>query len=368
MNNQTPLTQAERKNLARVGYDKHQKRSGTFLAADHGVVEVKTQSDQVEIIPLALAIKEYNWLQDLVFGLVDPNKDEYTKMVKGQDNPLGYFIRVKEGEEVTLPIQTCFYIRTDQTTQMTHNIIMAEPGATLHLISGCVADAHVDEGMHVGVTEYYIGEGATITTTMTHSWGPHVTVYPRASAHIKKGGRFISNYVVMSPVKHIQMAPEAIVEEGGLAEFYSIISAPKGSSLDIGGTIRLKGEHARAEIVSRVVSDGGKVTTRGCIIGEVDGVEGTMACHGLLVNPSGSIHAIPELKGESPLVRLSHEASVGMISQDELSYLMASGLSEERARELIIQGFLDIRIKGLPEALHKTISEIIQKAKAGEAV
>ncbi|NOQ46133.1 MAG: SufD family Fe-S cluster assembly protein, partial [Desulfobulbaceae bacterium] len=57
-----------------------------------------------------------------------------------------------------------------------------------------------------------------------------------------------------------------------------------------------------------------------------------------------------------------------MISQDELSYLMASGLSEERARELIIQGFLEVRIKGLPEALHKTIAEMIKKAKAGEAV
>ncbi len=368
MKNQTPLTPVERKNLERVGYDTQHKRSGTFLAADHGVLEAKAHSEQVEILPLALALKEYGWLHDLVFGLVDPNKDEYTKMAKSQDNPLGYFIRVKAGQEVTLPIQTCFYIRTNQTTQVTQNIIIAEPGSTLHLISGCMADAHVGEGMHVGVSEYYIGEGATVTSTMTHSWGPHVTVYPRAAAHIKKGGRFISNYVVMSPVKHIQMAPEAIVEEGGLAEFYSIIFAPKGSSLDIGGTIHLKGEHARSEIVSRVVSDGGKVITRGCIIGEVDGVEGTMACNGLIVNPGGSIHAIPELEGKSPLVLLSHEASVGMISLDELSYLMASGLSEERARELIIQGFLDIRIKGLPDALHKTITAMIQKAKAGEAV
>jgi Fe-S cluster assembly scaffold protein SufB len=57
-----------------------------------------------------------------------------------------------------------------------------------------------------------------------------------------------------------------------------------------------------------------------------------------------------------------------MISKDELSYLMASGLSEERARELIIQGFLEVRIKGLPEVLQQRISEMIKKAKAGEAV
>ena len=267
-----------------------------------------------------------------------------------------------------MPLQTCFYIRADGSSQVIHNIVVAEPGSTLHLISGCVSDAHVDEGMHVGVTEYYIGEGATVDTTMIHSWGPNVTVYPRAAAHVKKGGRFISNYVAMSPVKYIQMAPEAVIEEGGLGEFYSIIYAPEGSCLDIGGVIRLRGAQARSEIISRVVSDGGKVTTRGSIVGEVDGVQGSMACNGLLVNPHGSIHAIPELEGKSPLVLLSHEASVGMISKDELSYLMASGISEERARELIIQGFLEVRIKGLPEALHRTIAKMIKKAKGGEAV
>lgn len=368
MSKRIQLTSEERKGLLRVGYDEQQERSGTFLAADNRVLAAEPFSDQIDIMPVALAIRKYDWLHELVFGLVDPEKDEYTRMVKQQKKPVGYFIRVKQGQEVILPLQTCFYIRTDQTTQLTHNVIVAEPGATLHLISGCIAESHVDEGMHVGVTEYYIKEGATVTTTMVHSWGPNVTVYPRAAAHVKKGGRFISNYVVMSPVKHIQMAPEAVVEEGGLAEFYSIIYAPEGSRLDIGGTIRLKGEQAKSEIVSRVVSDGGKVITRGCIVGEVDRVQGTMACNGLLVNPRGSIHAIPELEGKSPLVLLSHEASVGMISQDEISYLMAGGLSEERARELIIQGFLEIRIKGLPEALHKTIALMIKKAKEGEAV
>ena len=367
MSNRIQLTREERKGLERVAYDTQQGRSGTFLATDDRVLEAKPFSDQIEIMPVALAISEYDWVRDLMFGLMDPEKDEYTRMVKNQ-KPLGYFIWVKEQQEVILPLQTCFYIRTDQTTQVTHNIIVADPGATLHLISGCVADAHVDEGRHVGVTEYYIGEGATVTTTMIHSWGPNITVYPRAAAHVKKGARFISNYVVMSPVKNIQMAPEAVVEEGGLAEFYSIVYAPEGSNLDIGGKIRLKGEQAKSEIVSRVVSDGGKVITRGCIVGEVDGVQGTMACNGLLVDPRGSIHAIPELEGKSPLVLLSHEASVGMISKDELSYLMASGLSEERARELIIQGFLEVRIKGLPEVLQQRISQMIKKAKAGEAV
>lgn len=368
MTNGLPLSRDERKGLEHVGYSEGQERSGTFLAADDSILEIKPFNPQIEILPLASAIKEDKRVGDLLFHLVDPQKDAFTRMVSDQQSPLGYFIRAREGQEVALPLQTCFYIRTNQTTQLVHNVVVAEPGATLHLISGCVTKAHVDGGCHVGVTEYYIGEGASVTSTMIHSWGPEVTVYPRAAARVEKDGRFISNYVAMSPVKHLQMDPVAVVEAGGLAEFYSIVYAPAGSNLDIGGTIRLQGDRAKADIVSRVVSDGGQVTTRGRIVGEVDGVKGTMACNGLLVNPHGSIHAIPELEGKAPLVSLSHEASVGMISQDELSYLMAAGLSEERARELIIQGFLDVRIKGLPEALSGMIAGMIKKAKSGEAV
>jgi len=368
MSNGVLLSHKERKGLARVGYTEGEERSGTFLVADDSVVEATPFNAQMEILPLASAMQGNERLRELVFTLVDPQKDTYTRMVHKQRTPLGYYIRVKEGQEVTLPLQTCFYIRTDQTTQLVHNVVVAEPGSTLHLISGCVTNAHVGEGCHVGVTEYYIGERATVTSTMIHSWGPEVTVYPRSAAQVQQNGRFISNYVAMSPVKHLQMAPVAMVEAGGLAEFYSVIYAPEGSNLDIGGTIALKGARAKADIVSRVVSDGGLVTTRGCIVGEVDGVQGSMACNGLLVHPRGAIHAIPELVGKAPLVSLSHEASVGMISQDELSYLMAGGLNEESARELIIQGFLDVRIKGLPEALSAMITKMITKAKTGDAV
>ena len=57
---------------------------------------------------------------------------------------------------------------------------------------------------------------------MIHSWGPEVTVYPRAAAHVEKDGRFISNDVAVSPVKDLQMAPVAMVETGALAEFYFV--------------------------------------------------------------------------------------------------------------------------------------------------
>ena len=57
---------------------------------------------------------------------------------------------------------------------------------------------------------------------------------------------------------------------------------------------------------------------------------------GLSAHHSAGI--VGNLLGES---NLNHEATVARISQDKLFYLMSRGISEERAKELIIMGFIE---------------------------
>ncbi len=332
------LDDATKATLKKVAFDEKQERSASFLATDWDVLDVHSATEGLEILPIETALKKYEWLKDIFFTLVEKDKDTYVKQVASSDILLGYFIRIKAGVKVTLPVYTCYMINSDRFTQCTHNIVIAEEDSELHLISGCTSNAHILSGRHLGVTEYFIKEGATVTSTMIHSWGKEVEVYPRSAAHVGKNAKFVSNYVAMGSVKKLQMNPLAVIEEGGLGEFYSVIYAPDNSLFDIGSTVVLNGEGASTEIVSRVVSNGGEVTTRGKIIGKYPNGRGSMACNGLIMSEKGCIHAIPELVGQDPHLELSHEASVGMISKDELAYLMASGIEEEKAKSLIIEG------------------------------
>ena len=72
-------------------------------------------------------------------------------------------------------------------------------------------------------------------------------------------------------------------------------------------------------------------------------------------------HSIPELDARAKDVQLTHEASVGRISEQEISYLMSRGLSEEEAKSVIIRGFLDARILGLPPELERQVEFLIEK-------
>jgi len=362
------LDDATKVTLKKVAYDENQERSASFLATDWDILDTHSAVEGIEILPIKTALKKYKWLEKLFFTLVPKDKDEYVEQVASSDVLLGYFIRIKAGQKVALPVHTCYMINSESFTQCTHNIVIAEEDSELHLINGCVADAHIASGYHLGVTEYFIKKGATVTSTMIHSWGKEIEVYPRSAAHVGKNAKFVSNYVALGSVKKLQMDPLAVIEEGGLGEFYSVIYAPENSRFDIGSTVVLNGDGASSEIISRVVSNGGEVTTRGKINGKHPNGRGQMACNGLLLSEKGYIHAIPELVGHDPRLELSHEASVGMISKDELAYLMAAGIEEERAKSLIIEGFLDLKIPSLPEYLQRQINAIIKETKEFETM
>jgi len=354
--------------LRNVAYDTQAEQGGSFLAADNRILESRAVSEMLEILPLETALEKYDWLAARLHTLVPADADDKTAQVAAEPKKLGYFIRVRENARITLPIQTCYLINQSDFTQLTHNVVIAEKGAELHLISGCTTNAHIKSGTHIGITEYFLEESAILTTTMIHSWGSDVEVYPRSAVAVGKNARFVSNYIALSPVKMLQMNPKASIEEGALGEFYSVVYAPAGSRFDIGSEAILRGKNAAANIISRSVSEGGEIIARGRITGEYPGGKGTMSCNGLMLTENGRIHAVPELVADDLDLELSHEASVGMISPESLAYLMASGISEEEAKSLIIEGFMDLRVPGLPDYLQRQIDELIRKSHTASAI
>ena len=71
--------------------------------------------------------------------------------------------------------------------------------------------------------------------------------------------------------------------------------------------------------------------------------------------------AIPELEARVPDVEMTHEAAVGKIAQDQVEYLMSRGLTEEEAVGIIVKGFLDVGIRGLPPQLAAEIEQTLEQ-------
>ena len=360
------LDEEDKLRLKQSGVDlESANRIGTFLQTNCGVSKCDCSIKGVELLPITEAMKKYDGLEAYRWKLVDPDKDEFTReTAEHLDN--GYFIRALPGEKVVYPVQACLYIRSDDIAQRVHNIVVAEEGSELHIITGCATHPNLTSGLHIGVSEFYIKKGATLIFTMVHNWGENVYVRPRTGIRVEDEGVFVSNYVSLKGVKSVQAFPTAtLAGKNSTARFNSVIVAPEGSDIDTGSRVILEGEGSKAEIISRTISYGGRVVARGHLVGKAKNIKAHLECQGLMLTETGVIHAIPELEAHVADVDMSHEAAVGRIAKDEIEYLMARGLDEEEATSTIVRGFLNVKIDGLPKELDDEIQKAVAECQKG---
>lgn len=343
-----------------IGVDVSGKgRAGNYLQIDSSIVFEESSHSGIEIISISKALETYDWLLDYYWKALDVDMDKFTALseLKGSG---GVFIRVKSGVKVELPVQACFYLKSSGFSQNVHNIIIVEENAELNVLTGC-ASPRINEGLHIGVSEFYVKKGGKLTYTMIHSWSEGIDVRPRTGVVLEDSASFINIYINVNPAKSIQTMP--IVYLNGInsrASLISVVLASGNSFFDIGGAAYLKGDRSRAEITSKnIAKDDSKIISRGLIVGEGHECRGHLECRGLLLSAKSIIQAIPQLEARIMDATLSHEAAIGKLSEDEIYYLMAKGFNEDEAISIIIRGFMDIGIPDLPPMLNRYLKLVL---------
>jgi uncharacterized protein len=340
-------------------------RGGSFFQMDHSVVFSTAYQNGLEVMDIKTALKKYDWLKEYWWKLLAADTDKYTAQAELKPNH-GYFLRALPGAKAEFPLQACLYMAHEGLAQNVHNIVIAEEGSELHIITGCTVAPQVNSGLHIGISEFYVRKNARLTFTMIHNWAPNVAVRPRSAAIVDENGIFISNYICLKPVKTLQTNPVAYcVGENATVRFNSIILAQEGSNIDVGARVFLRAKGSRGEAISKAITTGGTIVARGYFSGEAEGVKAHLECRGLILSAKGKIHAIPELEGSAKDLEMTHEAAVGKIAPEEIEYLMARGLTSEEATAAIVRGFLDIEIKGLPESIADEIKRALRREKIG---
>ncbi len=373
--NETIFTVGELENdeidtLKSVGVDLYDNsESGKFLMYGNSVFTFLPQIEGVEIIPLKEAFKLYPQIKSRYhFNAVNKYEDEFTKTAYEKEQN-GYFIRVKKNVVVKEPLHTALFMHREMSTMCIHNIVVLEEGAHLHLITGCTSGCTIQGGLHIAVSEHYIGKGAKLISTMIHNWGPDFVVRPRSATIVDDAGTYVSNYYSVNPPKNIVTNPFTNLKgKNSTAKYMTVLACLQGTYSDIGGTVLMNGENSSSELVARAVNYGGTVVQTGLLVGAAKNSRGHVDCSGLMLSDKGIINAVPGLQSVHPDARMSHEAAIGRIDMGEVNYLQSKGLEEMQAIALIIRGFLNIaiEIEGLDETLEKTIKDISELSGHGE--
>ena len=142
-----------------VGFDISEKtRCGSLVQVDNKTGYFNCKNDKVEILPTSLALKKYSWAKKYLWQAVDKNKDKFTREVV-RFSQEGYFIWAKRGAKIDVPVQACLYIKKKNLHQRVHNLIIAEEGSSLNIITGCAISPKIFSGLHIGISEFFIKKG-----------------------------------------------------------------------------------------------------------------------------------------------------------------------------------------------------------------
>ncbi|HEX8939137.1 MAG TPA: Fe-S cluster assembly protein SufB [Candidatus Limnocylindrales bacterium] len=338
------IPEAERKFLAGVGaqYDSEvvyhsvreelSKLGVVFMGTDEG-------------------LRQYPDLFKKYFATVVPPEDNKFAALNSAVWSGGSFVYVPKGVEVPLPLQAYFRINAENTGQFERTLIIVDEGAKVHYIEGCTAPIYTTDALHAAVVEVIALPGSKVRYTTIQNWSRDVYNLVTKRAHAHAGATV--EWVDANTGSRLTMKYPSIYlrGEGATAEVVSVAFAGHDQHQDTGAKAIHLAPNTRSRIISKSVSkDGGRATYRGNlkVSPGATGVVASVRCDALLLDEQSRSDTYPYIDIQEDDTTMTHEATVGKISQDQIFYLMSRGLSENEATNLVVQGFLEVFTKELP--------------------
>ncbi len=279
------------------------------------------------------------------------------------DETVGFFVKTPPYRRVPVPIYACFVLSEKGVVQRVVNVIDIGEGGEAIIAKGC--STLVPEGAHIAETILWARRGSRLTNIMLHNWMPDIRVSSKTNAYIGEGAAYSYYYVKLTPVHAIGLGSELVGDRKSVVEMHEASMAHTNSRITSMTKIRLTGEGSRALIDSRgVVYEKGLMNVYPVIRAEAPGTSGHIECQGLVMG-RGEYKTHPSLETIVDDTTLTHEASIGKISGEQLFYLESRGLSEEEASKLIVLGFLSSTLKGLPRELRGYVESALKQFVGG---
>ena len=139
--------------------------------------------------------------------------------------------------------------------------------------------------------------------------------------------------------------------DGAKGTCISIAMADDNQIQDTGARMIHNAPNTKSNIIAKSIArNGGNATYRGTVrIGKnASNSKAYVKCDTILLDELSKSDTIPKNICLNDTSSLEHEATVSKVSDEKLFYLETKGIDEDKAREMIIMGFIDEFREELP--------------------
>ncbi len=247
------------------------------------------------------------------------------------------------GATIAEPVHLCFGMVPVRGVQRILAEFVIKEGASVRFLAHCTFPNAV-EIRHIMEGTVEVGENARMEYEETHYHGETagIETLPKMRIRVAAGGLYRSTFKLAKGVAGVvDLDYDVVVAEEGIAELYAKIYGKGDDRVKVRESIHLDGRGSRGLAKSRiVVTDRASAEVLGEIVGAGPGSRGHVDCMEIIKGGKAQAVAVPLLRVVEESAKLTHEAAIGSVDKRQMETLMARGLSESEAVDVIVRGLL----------------------------
>lgn len=338
------IPEAEKKYLAGIGAQYESE------VVYHNMIK-KLEEKNIIFCDTDTALKKYPDIFKEYFNkLVKYDENKYTAL-NGAVWSGGTFIYIPPNTKLDRPLQSYFRLNSEKMGQFERTIIVVDEGSELHYMEGCTAPTYSSEALHAAVVEIYVKKGAKCRYTTIQNWSNNLYNLVTKRAIVEEDG--LMEWIDGNIGSKANMKYPSCILNGPYAKgrCISIAVATKNQVQDTGAKMIHLAPFTKSETISKsIAANGGEADYRGTvhIVKKAHNSEAIVKCDTIILDGISKSDTIPKNIVENNSSNINHEATVSKISKEKLFYLMSRGINEEKAKELVIMGFIDRFREELP--------------------
>ncbi len=275
----------------------------------------------------------------------------------------GTFIYVPPHTKLDKPLQSYFRINAQSLGQFERTLIIVDEGSSLHYIEGCTAPIYSSDNLHAAVVEVYVEKNAQVKYTTIQNWSDNVLNYVTKRARVSEGGMMTWIDGNIGSKHNIKFPACILMGDNSVGNCISVAIANHDVIQDAGAKMIHIGKNTKSNIISKSI---GHKNSKSIFRGIVDikksaqNSKAYVQCDTLLLDSNLISETLPYETISNNSSTIEHEASISKISETQLNYLMSRGLDEQKAKHLIVLGFIDEFSKELPMEYAVELNRLIK--------
>jgi len=251
-------------------------------------------------------------------------------------------IIVKRNKIISHPVHLCFGMLKKVGTQKIFLNLKIEDNTQIFILAHCVFP-NVTNFTHIMEGEIEVGKNSKYyyVENHIHSNQGSIQVIPKAKVILNEGSTYNNDFVLTKgKVGTFNMDYEVISAPYSKANMDIKLSGKANDIIKVHETIILRGKYAKGVLTSKIaLIDNANAEVYNKIVAEEEGCRGHVDCKEI-VQGNSSASAIPIVEVKHPQARVTHEAAIGSVDSKQLETLMARGMTEKEATELIVKSLL----------------------------